>query len=109
MTVYISDCGGVLGPPLVRWLLEHSGAAIVGTNSDHENMGPLLTASRFRFYVVADRDDSALLRRVSDHPDGRRLKKFCKFHGPTSFARAAPALHPLADGSIQPTFPSSRR
>ncbi|MCA9850188.1 MAG: NAD(P)-dependent oxidoreductase, partial [Dehalococcoidia bacterium] len=69
MTVYISDCGGVLGPPLVRWLLEHSGAAIVGTNSDHENMGPLLTASRFRFYVVADRDDSALLRRVSDHPD----------------------------------------
>ena len=69
MAVYISDCGGVLGPPLVRWLLEHSGAAIVGTNSDHENMGPLLTASRFRFYVVADRDDSALLRRVSDHPD----------------------------------------
>lgn len=69
MTVYISDCGGVLGPPLVRWLLEHSGAAIVGTNTDHKNMGPLLTASRFRFYVVADRDDSALLRRVSDHPD----------------------------------------
>lgn len=69
MTVYISDCGGVLGPPLVRWLLEHSTAAIVGTNSDHENMGPLLAASRFRFYVVADRDDSALLRRVSDHPD----------------------------------------
>ncbi|MCK9494994.1 MAG: NAD(P)-dependent oxidoreductase [Dehalococcoidia bacterium] len=69
MTVYISDCGGVLGPPLVRWLLEHSEAAIVGTNTDHENMGPLLAASRFRFYVVADRDDSTLLRRVSDHPD----------------------------------------
>src|SRR5690606_4305605 len=32
-------------------------------------MGPLLAASRFRFYVVADRDDSNLLRRVSDHPD----------------------------------------
>lgn len=69
MTVYISDCGGVLGPHLVRWLLDHSMAAIVGTNTDHENMGGLLTASRFRFYVVADRDDSNLLRRVSDHPD----------------------------------------
>lgn len=69
MTVYVSDCGGILGPPLVRWLLEHSTASIVGTNSDHENMGHLLAASRFRFYVVADRDDSTLLRRVSDHPD----------------------------------------
>jgi nucleoside-diphosphate-sugar epimerase len=69
MTVYVSDCGGILGPPLVQWLLEHSTASIVGTNSDHENMGPLLAASRFRFYVVADRDDSTLLRRVSDHPD----------------------------------------
>jgi len=68
-TVYISDCGGILGPPLVRWLLEHSTASIVGTNSDHENMGHLLAASRFRFYVVADRDDSTLLRRVSDHPE----------------------------------------
>lgn len=69
MTVYISDCGGVIGPPLVRWLLEHSTAAIVGTNTDHENMGHLLAASRFRFYVVADRDDSKLLRRVTEHPD----------------------------------------
>lgn len=69
MTVYISDCGGILGPPLVRWLLEHSTAAIVGTNSDHENMGPLLGAERFRFYVVTGPDDSNLLRRVSDHPD----------------------------------------
>ena len=69
MTVYISDCGGIVGPPLVRWLLDHSTASIVGTNTDHENMGHLLAASRFRFYVVADRDDSTLLRRVSDHPD----------------------------------------
>lgn len=68
-TVYISDCGGILGPPLVRWLLENSTASIVGTNSDHDNMGHLLAASRFRFYVVADRDDSTLLRRVSDHPE----------------------------------------
>lgn len=68
-TVYISDCGGILGPPLVTWLLEHSTVSIVGTNSDHENMGHLLAASRFRFYVVADRDDSTLLRRVSDQPE----------------------------------------
>lgn len=53
----------------MRWLLEHSTASIVGTNSDHENMGQLLAASRFRFYVVADRDDSTLLRRVSDQPE----------------------------------------
>lgn len=52
MRIYIVDCGGAVGPPLIRWILDHSDAVIAGSDDRHERLADLLGVPRFNFYVM---------------------------------------------------------
>ncbi len=63
------DCGGVLGPPLIRWLLAHSDTAIVGGGSNHERLADLLGEPRFSFYTLDGHQDSDLVASLIENAD----------------------------------------
>lgn len=67
--VFIMDCGGVLGPPLIRWLLQHMDAAIVGSGSNHERLAALLEEPRFSFYTLDGQQEPALVSSLVEHAD----------------------------------------
>ncbi len=69
MHVLVTDCGGLIGPSLIRWLLANSDAVVVGTNERHERLSDLLEAPRFTFYVAASGEYDALARDLLDHTD----------------------------------------
>lgn len=63
------DCGGVLGPPLIRWLLGHTDAAIVGSGRHHERLAALLEEPRFSFYTLDGQQEPALVSSLVEHAD----------------------------------------
>lgn len=63
------DCGGVLGPPLIRWLLDHTDAAIVGGGRSHEALASLLGEPRFSFYTLDGYQESGLVSTLIENAD----------------------------------------
>lgn len=59
MRIYIVGCGGAVGPPLIRWILDHSDAVIAGSDDRHERLADLLGVPRFNFYVMNVASDPA--------------------------------------------------
>lgn len=63
------DCGGVVGPPLIRWLLAHTDAAIVGSGRHHERLAALLEEPRFSFYTLDGHEEPALVSSLVENTD----------------------------------------
>ncbi len=69
MRIFIIDCGGVLGVPLIRWLLDHSDASMVGSDRYHERLAELLRVPRLTYYAVGEQEEPELLRELITNSD----------------------------------------
>jgi nucleoside-diphosphate-sugar epimerase len=67
--IFIIDCGGVLGVPLIRWLLEHSDASMVGSDRYHERLAELLRLPRLTYYAFGEQEEPELLRELIANSD----------------------------------------
>src|SRR5690606_24563475 len=61
--IIILECGGVIGPSLIHWLLRNTDATLAGSDDRHERLDDLLGLPRFSYYAMAPRREPELLDR----------------------------------------------
>jgi len=67
MRMYILECGGLLGLPLIQWLRQHSDAVLLGSDQHHERVDALLKVHGFSYYAMDPaREPEQLKQLISD-------------------------------------------
>lgn len=128
MRIFIIDCGGVLGVPLIRWLLAHSDASMVGSDRYHERLAELLHVPRLSYYAFAEHRELGLQRELIENSDvvvdlssieqrdgqletvGELQEKLARHTSLVRECRAAnvPLIHVSSADVYAPTAPSVR-
>jgi len=69
MRMYILECGGLLGLPLIQWLRQHSDAVLLGSDQNHERVDALLKVHGFSYYAMDPAREPEQLKQLINDVD----------------------------------------